>query len=64
MSNGPKASRRTAFASAPYPANPDAMQFYAARLIAVRWHQGRVGELEPLVAQVTADTPGVPGFAA
>jgi hypothetical protein len=43
---------------------PDAIQFYAALLIAVRWHQGRVGELEPLVAQVTADTPGVPAFAA
>jgi class 3 adenylate cyclase/tetratricopeptide (TPR) repeat protein len=43
---------------------PDAVALYAALLIPVRWHQGRLGELEPLVAQVAADTPGVPGFIA
>ena len=43
---------------------PDAFSIYGALLIAVRWHQGRLAELEPIVAQVAADTPGVPGFVA
>jgi class 3 adenylate cyclase len=43
---------------------PDALQYYAGMLIAVRWHQGRLAELEPLIAQVAADTPGVPAFIA
>ncbi|MCU1448800.1 MAG: hypothetical protein JWP02_970, partial [Acidimicrobiales bacterium] len=42
--------------------SPDAFQVMAAQLVMVRWDQGRLPELEPLLAQVTADNPGIPGF--
>jgi hypothetical protein len=43
---------------------PDALTFYGALLSAVRWHQGRKAELEPLIAQIVAEAPAVPGFTA
>jgi hypothetical protein len=43
---------------------PDAFSRYGALVIALRWHQGRLAELEPLIAQVAADTPAVPAFQA
>jgi DNA-binding SARP family transcriptional activator len=42
--------------------NPDAFQVMAAQLVMVRWDQGRLPELEPLLNQVAIDNPGIPGF--
>jgi len=36
----------------------DAVAFYGVQVLAVRWHQGRLGELVPFVAQALADNPG------
>ncbi len=41
---------------------PDAFAFYGADLMAIRFEQGRVAELGPLIAQVAADNPGVPAY--
>jgi class 3 adenylate cyclase len=43
---------------------PDAAAIFAAELLGVRWHQGRVDELVDLIADVTATNPGIPGFRA
>jgi tetratricopeptide (TPR) repeat protein len=43
---------------------PDAVAVYAAQIAMVRRDQGRVAELEPVVAQAAADNPGIPGFRA
>jgi hypothetical protein len=43
---------------------PDAAAIYGAQLIGVRWHQGRLGEVVDLVAEVSAENPGIPGFRA
>jgi tetratricopeptide (TPR) repeat protein len=43
---------------------PDAFSFYGTQLMGVRWQQGRMGELVPLIAQAAADNPGVPTFLA
>ena len=43
---------------------PEAMAFYVGQLLNVRFEQGRLGELEPMVdAQVQAN-PGIPAFRA
>jgi len=42
--------------------NPEGRIFYAGQLFAIRMVQGRLDELVDLVAQVAADTPGVPVF--
>jgi tetratricopeptide (TPR) repeat protein len=41
---------------------PDAVPVFAAHLLELRWHQGRLAEIEPLVAQTVAENPGIPGF--
>jgi tetratricopeptide (TPR) repeat protein len=41
---------------------PDAFGFYGAQLIVIRWQQGRLGELIPLVLQVAAENPSLAGF--
>ena len=43
---------------------PDAFAAYGANLGGIRLHQGRVDELLPLIAEVVADNPGLPGFQA
>jgi tetratricopeptide (TPR) repeat protein len=43
---------------------PDAFSFFGAQLMGVRWQQGRMGELVPLIAQSAVDNPGVPTFTA
>jgi tetratricopeptide (TPR) repeat protein len=43
---------------------PDAIEFYGAQLMGVRWQQGRMGELVPLIAEAAAENPGVPTFTA
>jgi tetratricopeptide (TPR) repeat protein len=43
---------------------PDALAFFGAQVMAIRWHQGRIGELSALIAQTVANNPGIPAFRA
>jgi hypothetical protein len=43
---------------------PEAAAFYAGQLINIRFEQGRLGELEPLIAQQVQANPGIPAFRA
>jgi class 3 adenylate cyclase len=43
---------------------PEAAAFYAGQLINIRFEQGRLGELEPLIAAQAAANPGIPAFRA
>ncbi len=43
---------------------PDAFVVYGANLAGIRFHQGRLAEILPLIEQVAADNPGLPGFQA
>jgi class 3 adenylate cyclase/tetratricopeptide (TPR) repeat protein len=42
----------------------DALMYYACQLLAIRFDQGRLGELVALVEQAVADNPGLPAFRA
>ncbi len=41
---------------------PDALILYGATLTYVRWQQGRMGEVVPLVLQAARDNPGIPSY--
>ncbi len=41
---------------------PEAVAFYAGQLINIRFEQGRLGELEPLIAFQVQTNPGIPAF--
>ncbi len=43
---------------------PEALAFYAGQLINIRFEQGRLGELEPLIAFQVQTNPGIPAFRA
>jgi class 3 adenylate cyclase/tetratricopeptide (TPR) repeat protein len=43
---------------------PEAIAFYAGQLINIRFEQGRLDELEPLIAQQAQANPGIPAFRA
>ena len=43
---------------------PDALVVFGANLMGIRWHQGRLEEILPLIAQAIADNPGLPSFQA
>jgi tetratricopeptide (TPR) repeat protein len=43
---------------------PDGMPFYAGQLINIRFEQGRLSELEPLIAAQVQANPGIPAFRA
>lgn len=43
---------------------PEALAFYAGQLVNIRFEDGRLGELEPLIAQQVHDNPGIPAFRA
>lgn len=43
---------------------PDAFTFYSAALYHVRWQQGRLGEVVPLLRAAIDDNPGIPGYQA
>lgn len=51
-------ARQVAFESE----QPEALAFYAGQLINIRFEQGRLGELEPLIAQQVQANPGIPAF--
>lgn len=41
---------------------PDTLAIYGAELLAVRWHQGRMGELAEVVVPIADDNPGVSSY--
>lgn len=43
---------------------PDAMACFAAQLSAIRYEQGRLGEIVDVLGQVVEANPGIPGFRA
>ena len=43
---------------------PDALLIFGVQLIAIRWQQGRLAEMLPLIKQGADDAPGVPGYRA
>ncbi|MGH9276366.1 MAG: ATP-binding protein [Acidimicrobiales bacterium] len=43
---------------------PDALTLFGAHLAGIRWQQGRIDEMLPLIAEAVADNPGLPGFQA
>jgi class 3 adenylate cyclase/tetratricopeptide (TPR) repeat protein len=51
-----------AFALGSSGGEPDALMMYGAHLINIRDHQGRLGEMVPLIEQAVADFPALPAF--
>jgi tetratricopeptide (TPR) repeat protein len=43
---------------------PDALSLYASQLTNIRYNQGRLSELQPMIAQTAAENPGIPSFRA
>ncbi|MGH2716598.1 MAG: hypothetical protein ACRDM7_22475, partial [Thermoleophilaceae bacterium] len=43
---------------------PDALSLYASQLTNIRYDQGRLAELQPLIAETAAANPGIPSFRA
>lgn len=43
---------------------PDSLTFYFGQLVNLRFHQGRMGELEAIIAQESAANPGLPSLQA
>ncbi|HEY1508721.1 MAG TPA: AAA family ATPase [Solirubrobacteraceae bacterium] len=55
-------SAEDAFRIASESEQPEALAFYAGQLINIRFEQGRLAELEPLIAQQVEQNPGIPAF--
>jgi len=43
-------------------AQPDALPFYISQIASIRWQQGRLPELAPLLARALEQYPGLPAF--
>jgi len=43
-------------------AQPDALPFYISQIASIRWQQGRLAELAPLLARALDQYPGLPAF--
>jgi hypothetical protein len=43
---------------------PDALSLYASQLTNIRYDQGRLAELQPMIAEMAAANPGIPSFRA
>jgi DNA-binding CsgD family transcriptional regulator/tetratricopeptide (TPR) repeat protein len=43
-------------------AQPDALPFYISQIASIRWQQGRLAELAPLLAEALDQYPGLPAF--
>lgn len=57
-----EASANAALALGQEGKQPDALPFYASQIAAVRWHQGRLGELTELLARALEENPGIQGL--
>ncbi len=43
---------------------PDVLVFYSAHLFAIRWQQGRLGEVADFIVEMEVETPGLPLYRA
>ena len=41
---------------------PDALPFYVSQIASIRWQQGRLAELAPLLSRALDEYPGIPAF--
>jgi class 3 adenylate cyclase/tetratricopeptide (TPR) repeat protein len=41
---------------------PESLAFYAGQLVNIRFEQGRLGELEPMITEQVRANPGIPAF--
>ncbi len=57
-----EACAQRAVERARHSAQPDALVPYISQLCSIRWQEGRMGELAPLLAQALRQYPGIPGF--
>ena len=57
-----EARAQRAVERARHSAQPDALVPYISQLCSIRWQEGRMGELAPLLAQALSQYPGIPGF--
>ncbi len=57
-----EARAQRAVESARHSAQPDALPPYISQLCSIRWQEGRLGELAPMLAQALRQYPGIPGF--
>ncbi len=57
-----EARAQRAVERARHSAQPDALPPYISQLCSIRWQEGRMGELAPLLAQALRQYPGLPGF--
>ncbi len=57
-----EARAQRAVERARHSAQPDALPPYISQLCSIRWQEGRIGELAPLLAQALHQYPGLPGF--
>jgi len=57
-----EARAQRAVERAKHSAQPDALLPYVSQLCSIRWQEGRMGELAPLLAQALRQYPGIPGF--
>jgi DNA-binding CsgD family transcriptional regulator len=57
-----EARAQHAVESAKHSGQPDALLPYVSQLCSIRWQQGRMGELAPLLARALPQYPGIPGF--
>ncbi len=59
---GAEARAQQAVERAKHSNQPDALPPYISQLCSIRWQEGRLGELAPLLAQALPQYPGIPGF--
>ncbi len=57
-----EARSQRAVEGANHSAQPDALLPYVSQLCSIRWQQGRMAELAPLLARALPEYPGIPGF--
>jgi len=57
-----EARAQRAVESAKHSAQPDALLPYVSQLCSIRWQEGRMGELAPLLARALPQYPGIPGL--
>ncbi len=57
-----EARAQRAVERARHSAQPDALPPYISQICSIRWQEGRLGELAPLLTQALHQYPGLPGF--
>jgi len=57
-----EARAQRAVEGARHSGQPDALPPYVSQLCSIRWQEGRIAELAPLLARALRQFPGIPGF--